>query len=185
MADRDLSRYKIVASYVLKENTIFYKYQKHSCRHQDHHRQDHSWNYSTNSSQLQPEDKDDVILTLKKWTVPELRKWLGLRGIRTNDCSKEEIVELAYYAWKLKIPFNASEVELQREAGSRLEELLSVDGCKLPDPTGVLDWSTDLQKLPTITNHDIYEYLINSPGKCIPSLKKLSVIIRHLKFMPF
>ena len=124
-------------------------------------------NYNSNLEQLRPSDDDATLKRFRDWTVPDLRTWLGFRGVRTNDCTKGEMVQLAYFTWKLKIPLNPTELQVQKEANSRLQVLLSSDYGQLPDPKKVTDWTANLQKLPTITHLDIYEYLINSPGKNI------------------
>ena len=117
--------------------------------------------------QLKPQPKDDVMLKLKDWTVQQLRTWLGLRGVRSGDSLKEDLVRIAYFTWKLGLPVNPDEVSTQREAAARLSEVLTVKNRLLNDPTTVNNWSTDLKELPTIEFGNIFNYLINTPGKYI------------------
>ena len=88
-------------------------------------------------------------------------------GIRCSDSTKEDMVCLAFFTWKLDIPLNPTELEKQADAVVRLEKLLEVNGVTLPKPKDVNGWTTDLQYLPTVTHHDIYSYLIDTPGTAI------------------
>ena len=122
-------------------------------------------NFNENLDQLDPQQHETSILdTFRSWKVTDLRTWLGLRGIRCSDSTKEDMVRLAFFTWKLDIPLNPTELETQAEAAVRLETLLEVNGFRLPKPKDIKGWTTDLQYLPTVTHHDIYSYLIDTPG---------------------
>ena len=122
-------------------------------------------NYTDNLQQLGPvHHEQNIFDNFKSWKVTDLRTWLGLRGIRCADSTKEDMVRLAFFTWKLQIPLNPTELETQAEAAVRLEKLLEVNGCPLPKPKEVKGWTTDLQYLPTVTHFDICSYIIDSPG---------------------
>ena len=116
-------------------------------------------------SQLTIPSDNEVRQNLQGWSVQQLRTWLGLRGVRSGDALKEDLVRIAYFTWKLNLAVNQDEVTTQKEASARLEEILTIDNNLLPDPASISDWVTDLRQLPTITYGNIYNYLINSPGK--------------------
>ena len=71
--------------------------------------------------------------TFGLWGKRQLQDYLRKRGLPVTG-TKEELVALAFAAWKMKTPVLPSRKELQQERGRSYQGLLKIDGVALPDP---------------------------------------------------
>ena len=88
--------------------------------------------------------------------VPELKKYLQLRGISVTNKHREELLDLCIKAHKLAI-------EIIDEPGDQMgvSVKLETDDGTVFDPYSLkLDWTTDLSSFLNYTWGDMYAYLI-------------------------
>ena len=100
--------------------------------------------------------------------VPELKKYLQVRGISVANKRREELLDLCIKAHELAI-------EIIDEPGDQIggvsAKLETNDGT-VPDPYSLKsDWTTDLSSFPNYTWGDMYAYLIVKEGYDHESLK--------------
>ena len=99
--------------------------------------------------------------------VPELKKYLQVRGIRVANKRREELLDLCIKAHELAI-------EIIDEPGDQIgvSAKLETDDGTVPDPYSLKsDWTTDLSSFPNYTWGDMYAYLIVKEGYDHESLK--------------
>ena len=84
----------------------------------------------------------------REYSLQQLKNYLGQRRIRA-DGRQGKLAVLAYWAWKLKVPVNPTELETQENSKKILMEILTgEDGQRLPRPDDVdeTEWKDGSRK---------------------------------------
>ena len=98
-------------------------------------------------------------VNFKSWKVPELKKYLQVRGICLQQ--KKELVELMEKAHKLTLELTDDSESISDVVNAKLASKNGV----IPNPFNLhSDWSTDFSDAPNFAWGDMYCYLINKKG---------------------
>ena len=107
--------------------------------------------------------------------VPELKKYLQVRGISVANKLREELLDLSVKAYELAI-------ETIDEQGDQMgiSAKLVTDYGTVPDPYLLKsDWITDFSSFPNYTWGDMYAYLIVKEGYDHESLKAYKSLVNN------
>ena len=101
----------------------------------------------------------------KRWKVPELKKYLRDRGLKTTG-TKEELTALAYGAEQCSAPLKATAKQEELDKAEQYRSLLHCRGQQLPDPFDIDEkyWDGEelgITKWPPIYQLQIAEFILS------------------------
>ena len=100
---------------------------------------------------------DDALKSLETKNLPEIKKFLAERGIKTSGYRKQELLNLAKEALNQNVPVKNENNEFQ--AGKKRR---TVNGITYPHPLTIDTWNDSLADMPEIEAYDVQYYLKNN-----------------------